>query len=831
MDGMKFRGKNIGIELIRRRGIPQIVMPVFQRIMSKLSLIPVFPCITRKLPLPPIFQRIHRKLPLLAIFPCILLTIPSTAQPTQNYDLVWTTPSANAGASMPCGGGDIGMNIWVENGDLLIYVARSGNLDENNGLLKTGRLRIRLSPNPFTGKDFRQQLHLRKGYVTIHGADNGVTATMQIWADVMQPVAHFQLTADRPVLVDAAYENWRYRDRIIAPRENFGNSWKWAAPKPNTIRKDSIAFTKTGILFYHHNPAKTIFDTTVIQQGLESVKDSLYNPLAYLAFGGSFYGKGFQPAGTYTGSYASTDFKALKLRSAKPAKRHDLTLALATLQTRDISQWRHQLQQLIAAADAADIPAKNHQWWQQFWNRSFIETTQPATFELGRNYQLFRYMLACNANGFWPTKFNGGLLTVDPVFTDSTLQLTPDYRNWGGGLHTAQNQRLVYFPMIRSGDWDMLQPQLNFYLRLLRNAELRSKVYWNHEGACFTEQMENFGLPNFAEYGQKRPDYFDKGLEYNAWLEYQWDTVLEFCLMMLEEERYTGKDIRIAIPFIESCLRFFDEHYQYLARRRGRKPLDEQGKLILYPGSAAETFKMAYNATSTIAALRTISARLLQLPAAYLDPAQKQYWTGFYNRLPELNYTKDYGAVTIAPARAWERINNVESPQLYPVYPWGLYGVGKPGLDTALNTWRLDTNVIRFRSHVGWKQDNIWAARLGLREEAFALTAKKLASGPWRFPAFWGPGFDWTPDHNWGGSAMIGFQEMLLQTDGRRILLFPGWPAGKDVHFKLHAPYNTTVEATLKGGKLVGLIVLPKERQKDVEILLPDSLPTIRPKT
>ena len=74
----------------------------------------------------------------------------------------------------------------------------------------------------------------------------------------------------------------------------------------------------------------------------------------------------------------------------------------------------------------------------------------------------------------------------------------------------------------------MLQSQLDFYCRILKNAELRSKVYWNHGGACFTEQMENFGLPNYAEYGQKRPADFDKGVEYNAWLEYEWDTVLNF---------------------------------------------------------------------------------------------------------------------------------------------------------------------------------------------------------------------------------------------------------------------------------------------------------------
>ncbi|MDP4227500.1 MAG: DUF5703 domain-containing protein [Bacteroidota bacterium] len=33
---------------------------------------------------------------------------------------------------MPVGGGDMGCNVWVENGDVLLYVSRSGTFDENN---------------------------------------------------------------------------------------------------------------------------------------------------------------------------------------------------------------------------------------------------------------------------------------------------------------------------------------------------------------------------------------------------------------------------------------------------------------------------------------------------------------------------------------------------------------------------------------------------------------------------------------------------------------------------------------------------------------------------
>ena len=33
---------------------------------------------------------------------------------SQHANVIWNTPSHNSSESMPCGGGDIGMNIWVE---------------------------------------------------------------------------------------------------------------------------------------------------------------------------------------------------------------------------------------------------------------------------------------------------------------------------------------------------------------------------------------------------------------------------------------------------------------------------------------------------------------------------------------------------------------------------------------------------------------------------------------------------------------------------------------------------------------------------------------------
>ena len=753
-------------------------------------------------------------------------------------DITWHSFSKDASGSMPCGGGDIGLNVWVEKGDVLFYIAKSDAFDENNTLLKLGRVRIHLSPNPFTDAAFSQTLHLADGSIYIKGMLDNRPVQLHLWVDVHRPVIHgsirFTGTARKTRYpsfnAQLTYESWRDKDHIVKGKENNQNSYKFGPQGIIKVKKDHIELGQDKhlggqVVFYHANTGPTVFDAAVHQQGLDSIKSELYDPLDNRISGGILYAKQLVPAGTLTGKYQSTPFTGYQLKTVKPVHTLQFTIALAVSQSLDVTGWRSDLKKSERTSSQIKTDwTTTKSWWQSFWDRSFIDinplqkqdSLNTRAWTMGQNYQLFRYMLGCNAYGKFPTKFNGGLFTYDPVLVDSSYPFTPDFRNWGGGTFTAQNQRLVYYPMLKSGDYDLMQPSFDFYNRLLKTAELRSKIYWHHKGASFTEQLENFGLPNPTEYSWKRPAGFDPGMQYNAWLEYEWDTVLEFCDMILQSRLYNGTDIRRYMPLIKSCLSFFDEHYQYLAKKRGARILDGHGHLILYPGSAAETYKLAYNASSTVAALSTVTKHLLALPEDMLDSSDRSYFRQLARRIPPLAFGEIDHHKVISPAVTWARINNVESPQLYPVFPWGIFGVGKPDLEVGLNTWRLDTSVIKNKSYIGWKQDNIFAARLGLRREAFQLTMDKFTDGPRRFPAFWGPGFDWIPDHNWGGSAMIGLQEMLLQTNGDSILLFPAWPAEIDVHFKLHAPHHTTVEAWLKNGQVSQLTVLPKSREKDV---------------
>ena len=72
------------------------------------------------------------------------------------------------------------------------------------------------------------------------------------------------------------------------------------------------------------------------------------------------------------------------------------------------------------------------------------------------------------------------------------------------------------------------------------------------------------------------------------------------------------------------------------------------------------------------------------------------------------------------PTPAAQR-SKCENPELYAVFPFRIYGVGKPDLQLALDTF----NTRLVASSVGWHQDDTQAAMLGL-----AALRARLRDGP-----------------------------------------------------------------------------------------------------
>jgi hypothetical protein len=187
-------------------------------------------------------------------------------------------------------------------------------------------------------------------------------------------------------------------------------------------------------------------------------------------------------------------------------------------------------------------------------------------------------------------------------------------------------------------------------------------------------------------------------------------------------------------------------------------------------------------------------------------------------KIPELPTCQRDGVRMWAPAKKFANKRNCENPELYCVFPFRLCSFENDNCELGLQALKHRWD----RGFFGWRQDDLFMAYLGLPEQTRQALVKR-ASVHYklsRFPAFWGPNYDWVPDQDHGGVLMRGVQAMLLQADpySRKIYLMPAWPKDWDCDFKLHAPYNTTVQGQIKNGKVVALRVTPQSRRKDLVI-------------
>ena len=122
-------------------------------------------------------------------------------------DVVWLTLGTNENDSMPIGNGDLAANVWTEqNGDLVLLLAKADAWTEAGKLVKLGRVRVRLSPNPFVGgTNFMQTLKLESGCMEVKSGENSA----KIWGDANHPVIHVETHLEKPATLQASLETWR----------------------------------------------------------------------------------------------------------------------------------------------------------------------------------------------------------------------------------------------------------------------------------------------------------------------------------------------------------------------------------------------------------------------------------------------------------------------------------------------------------------------------------------------------------------------------------------------------------------------------------------------
>ena len=765
----------------------------------------------------------------------IAITISSLAQvhKLNQYNIVWTEPGVRAINSMPIGGGNIALNVWTTENDLFFYIGSpdswiDGEVPGKVSQVKLGRVRLTLSPNPFAS-ELRQELDLVSNSIKLSGmAKDGTSMNLLIWVDCFKPVIHIQGQASKPVNATVAIEIWRGKGCF----DGTSAIWHFRNEGPSHARLTAIA-----------------------KQEIEAIASSVPDPIENLTFGGRLSGAEMVPDSSGEGTLEGKDFQYHSLKTIRPVNRLDIQTTLRIEQDATLADWEKAVTELERKSLMTTNldREKTLEWWMSFWNRSFIVINPDApksdpAWQAGRNYQLFRAMLGVNRSGRFPNLFCGSSFLAEA---------NPEERQWGSAGFTAQNQRLSYWPLLKTGDADVMSVALNFYNSRLDLEHAWAKHFWNVEGAVFPESIDIFGMPvrMARKDGTASPDVLRR----------HWTSGMEFALMMLEQGSYTGEDIQRYVPVADAILRFYDSYYRKQAMQITGKELDKRGRLAIYPANALENYDGALNPTCALSGLTALSDALLALPNDIVNEENREFYQNFRKRLPEIPVRMIsvgnppekgylYFKNVISPAEQWERErwdSNMELPQLYPVFPFRLYGVGRPDLEMARNTWQYGyTDETRQKSYFGWFQGGIFTACLGLTEETreyllakllhpywpdpsgedIALERSKITLWPlrwkdpeWevpRYPTFYDTmDFNQRPDMDHGSSGMIQLQEMLLQTVGEKIMLFPAWPQDWDVDFKLHAPKNTIIECSFKNGEIQNLKVTPESRSKDVVLL------------
>ena len=742
------------------------------------------------------------------------------------YTVVWNTPSVDATGQMPFGNGDIGGGAYVIGNDALyILLSKNDAFTYNGDIFKTGCVRVSINPNPFVdGIPFNQVMNMGTGSVDISAGGNNI----KIWADANKNVYHIQVKSSGKVTVKASPVFWKRIDGCVSNKTD--------APLANPTQDVRIE-DNGNLIWYFAVGNRSVFSNDLKFYGVPQMAKFYPDPYKYNIFGNLL---------------KSYDLKLKDGVLAGSGKKFDIQIYSLDRQTPKVEEWVDEISLLSEKKLNVGKDWKRHcAWWNSFWDKSWITVsdntipnsecdkidnggyvnTRKVIDEgaiVAQSYNVFRYLMACQSRGRIMTKFNGGIFTQPLRYIekpriyaeqakDGTWISHPDERLWGRRF-TFQNQRLMYWPMIKSGDWDLIQPFFNYYLRMLPVRKAITKAWFGHEGAYYRENIDltcgerDCGKTGKDDDPETKPlkTLPGRNLGKGYYHSYYFTCGLEMVAMMIDYVKCSGDTAfqnNSLVPFAREILTFFDKHYKR----------DKNGKIRLDPAQVLETWWIAVNPAPDVSGLQHDLDELISMNVG--TEKDKNNWKRFRIEIPEVSIREIDGDTVIAPAEEFSVKHNSENGELYPVFPFKRFGIGRDNCNIAENTMMHRTLKDAFNTKC-WSQDQIDWAYCGNAEEAKEGLVRRFkhASSSCRFPLFGDENPDSCPDFDHFGSGSIALQSMVVQEVNGKIYLLPAWPKSWDVDFKLHISGNTIVRGAVCDGKLVNWSVFPQSREKDVVV-------------
>ena len=751
-----------------------------------------------------------------------------------DYDPAWTGLGESDRSSIPIGNGEVCANVWVESDGIHMYASRSDAISELDRTLKLGEFILSFAPNPFADSDVRQHLSLRDGCINVRATHGDRQLVVSVFVDADSHAILFRTTSSHPVEACLESRSWRTQANDLV--QVAGNIW---GDEDRSLAPDLAALTESadivtplpqGVLVYHRNDGSIVPELARIHNVLEMLAE-LPDLISNRVFG------------TYSGASQPVRVEGNCVRSA-PVRAIDLRVATFSTQSQTVDDIIQSVE--MDVWDGAAAQARTFCHWSAFWSKSwiFVSGDTPARgrmtpvvedaaasnvlptadpfvgSQITRAYVLTKWMHACGLGGSLPMLYNGALFTTMPgagrhlsldafgvAFTAApsgrpTLGLNPDERSWTTE-HLWQNLRLHYYSVLARGEVDALLPLFTYFHRFWRLNRFRARRHHHAAGQWSTEMTLSCGLQSPAIYGLDRHGLDDIDVT-NRWGgSINLSPGLELCKLMMDYWRFTGDDAFLAdeiIPYARDLIDF--------ARSRYAAP--GRGRLQFGPLNSLETYFDTINPIAVVAGYHRLVSDLHDVPESFRGeiPALD----AFEGSLPNLPTEPDGQSLAPATAYTAER-QNVESPELYAIFPFDLRGeVSDAMLQQTWDKCRRVSGAFRpatlgepvgTPSFAGWQYLAPTAVLLGRIAEAIeALTENCSLGNPgFSFPAMWGPIYDAVPDVDHGANILntlhLLVEECITNPQARSKL-----PAEWVIDFQVFSPTGDVRTGRVEAGAI-----------------------------
>ncbi|HOS03770.1 MAG TPA: DUF5703 domain-containing protein [Candidatus Hydrogenedentes bacterium] len=691
-------------------------------------------------------------------------------------DVIYTGPAYNIWKSMPVGGGDLSAMVRCD-GDLNVHLSKCDNL---NGSLGHVRLDVGERGKELARKFFHQRLDLYRGKVAAQIGDEKSGPRFEVWGHPSRRIIVIDVFDPQAMLGPVSVEFSEWRSSM-----NVGQTATTAWAKE--VSQNGIGGSETGM--QHFFTPKT-------------------DPMLGRGTGVVVGTPSFAPESISVKDKVAT----MTLPGKRPGEYSIIISAEVTLKTDPLEAANAQLAEALAKP-MATLRAEHEAWWKDYWSKSFLRlhsADQQAEW-LTAAYHVHLYTLACVNRGPFPASYGGGGLLIEGDARDGSK-----VEDW------VQEVRFNFMPLYAANRLEMAKGLPDAFSRMVPFLEKQTQNVFGWDGIWVPETYAPWGMSSTLsitdDNAPENAAWFhsaERNVTYGRFSHFAthvgliFTSGLEISHHYLAYYRYSGDEEylrRQAYPFVRGVCEFICG----LVRK------EADGRYHLDPANALETWWQVRDPADTFDGIRAIFPQFIELSERYgKDARLRAKCREVLAALPEHSIGKwhDDGRVdatvdAYAPAAAkhgFPNRINCENPALYRVYPFGLSGIGAPDYDRAVRTFTYRTTPLWW----GWSMDAIWAARLGLKDQACVLLAEHARRfntwpyGGWevihcrpvpRDNSFAPPFLDG------GGCSATALQEILMQSHGGVIRVVPALSALWGGVFQLRAEGGFLVAADVTDG-------------------------------